>query len=66
MCNMTYLANKYFHYLPTSRLDTLHICKTFGEWELLQLEELEIFFDFPFDETLQMSSIRLSTNRNEF
>ena len=63
---MTYFASEYFLYLQTSKPDTLHICKTFGEWELLQLEELENFFDFPFDETLQMSPIRLSTNRNEF
>ena len=32
--DMTYFANKYFHYLQTSKPDTPLICKIFGNWDL--------------------------------
>ena len=37
----TYLSNKYFHYLQTSKPETLDICRIFGTWGLLWLEYLE-------------------------
>ena len=51
--NMTYF--KCFRYLQTSKLDTLHICKIFGKWNLLQFEYIK--FDFPYHKTLQMNYI---------
>ena len=37
----TYLSNKYFHYLQTSKSETLDIFRIFGTWGLLWLEYLE-------------------------
>ena len=63
--NCDLVFKEYSHYLQTSKPDTLHISKIFSSGPYYYWNTLKKI-DFHLYETLWMSSIRLSINRNRF